>query len=248
MESLFPGLKGFSRFMERDFSLLFTSLMLMLLAYPLLEHHKFGLIGLDVLLGIVLLSGVRAVASDRPIFRILVFLSIFCLPGLIILHFRRILLLQIIVIVLSGLFLAFTAFTVLIHMLSGKKVTADHIIGAACVYILIGVIWAHIYSFLELTAPGSISMNLNPGLLHDGTQIPQYNMYDFLYFSYVTLATVGYGDIVPISTLAKAFANMEAIIGQLYIAVLVARLVGIHITQGRVVSSVETTDEVEKGK
>jgi voltage-gated potassium channel Kch len=54
---------------------------------------------------------------------------------------------------------------------------------------------------------------------------------DFTYYSYVTLTTLGYGDIIPISTSARSLALLEAMMGQLYLAVLVARLVGLHISQ-----------------
>lgn len=93
--------------------------------------------------------------------------------------------------------------------------------GAICVYFMIGLLWALIFSTLELLQPGSFQMPQG-----QGTELSH-----FSYYSYVTLTTLGYGDITPISPPARSLALLEAIMGPLYIAVLIARLVGIHIVQ-----------------
>ena len=94
------------------------------------------------------------------------------------------------------------------------------IMGAICVYFLIGLIWADVFFILETLQPGSF-------------QIPpeQVGQATLDYFSYVTLTTLGYGDITPISAPARSLSLLEAMMGQLYLAVLIARLVGIHIAQ-----------------
>ncbi len=94
------------------------------------------------------------------------------------------------------------------------------IMGAICAYFLMGLVWAFAYSTLEFFQPGSFQMP--PGTVNQET---------FAYYSYVTLTTLGYGEITPISAPARSFAILEAMIGQLYLAVLIARLVGIHIAQ-----------------
>jgi hypothetical protein len=102
------------------------------------------------------------------------------------------------------------------------KVSREVLFAAIVVYILFGVMWSAIFRFLELCQPGSF--HIPHGLSNDVHGI-------FLYYSFVTLTTLGYGDISPISAPARALAILEAIIGQMYVAVLIARLMGTHISQ-----------------
>ena len=91
-------------------------------------------------------------------------------------------------------------------------------------YILIGLTWSTIYVIIEILYPGSF-IDTNGQLLHDGQ--------DFLFFSYTTLTTVGYGNIEAITDQARSLASLEAIAGQLYLTIMVARLVGLHISKSR---------------
>ncbi len=104
------------------------------------------------------------------------------------------------------------------------KLSGNRIVGAVCVYLMLGVIWAILYSLLEAVVPGSFA-----GLTEnttDGGWDP-----DWVYFSFVTLTTLGYGDILPLSFSARSLAYFEAIVGQFYLAVLVAGLVGAYLSE-----------------
>jgi hypothetical protein len=92
------------------------------------------------------------------------------------------------------------------------------------VYLLIGLTWAALYILIEYVNPGSF--------IDTSTKIP-INAPRFLFFSYVTLTTTGYGTLLPVSDPARSLALVEAIFGQLYLAILVARLVGLHISKPR---------------
>lgn len=98
-----------------------------------------------------------------------------------------------------------------------KRNAVDGEVLAAAVtsYLLIGFVWAYLFELLEIANPNSFR----------GSS-PQLNQDDFFYYSFVTLGTLGYGDIVPISRPARAMSILEALFGQLYLAVLIARLVG----------------------
>jgi voltage-gated potassium channel len=103
-----------------------------------------------------------------------------------------------------------------------QRPVGDRIIGAICVYILIGLAWAKMYEALDGIAPGSFRFPADtawatPGLLR------------YSYFSFVTLATLGYGDVSPVTVVAGTLAWLEAITGQLYVAITVARLVALSI-------------------
>jgi len=107
--------------------------------------------------------------------------------------------------------------------LETTEVTVDTIHGALCVYLMLGVAWAQGYSMLALVEPGSFSFNGE--LIEMGAE-----PFDrFLSFSFVTLTTLGYGNILPMTPKADALAIAEAITGQLYVAVLLARLVALEI-------------------
>jgi hypothetical protein len=98
-------------------------------------------------------------------------------------------------------------------LLSGR--VASHRIGAAIVvYLLLGILWSRLYQIAGLMIPGAFHMA-------DGSA----TLTSYLYFSFVTLATIGYGDISPVHPVVRHLAILEAIIGQMYIAVLIARLV-----------------------
>jgi len=101
-------------------------------------------------------------------------------------------------------------------------ISPNRLVGAVCVYLMLGVIWAVAYTMLEMISPGSFG-GFTPlqGRGWDG---------EWLYFSFVTMTTLGYGDILPISATARVLAYMQAVFGQLYVAILVAGLVSALIS------------------
>lgn len=107
----------------------------------------------------------------------------------------------------------------------GTEMNVNRLVGAICVFLLLGIIWSFAYSMLELLLPGSFS-GFDPG--HD----PRSDS-SWLYFSFVTLTTLGYGDITPESAVARTLASMQAVAGQFYIAVLVAGLVSAYISENQ---------------
>ena len=123
-------------------------------------------------------------------------------------------------------FLLIAVWCALKQVAIGTEVSANRLVGAVCVYLLLGVIWAFAYTLLDLLSPGSFQ-GFSP--LDD----PYWDS-EWLYFSFVTMTTLGYGDILPISATARALAYMQSVSGQFYVAVLVAGLVSgyISIKQG----------------
>ena len=124
--------------------------------------------------------------------------------------------------ILGAAFTGFLSVVILREVLRGGAVDVDKIFGAVCAYLLVGVCWAGIYSFVEQLRPGSLALPALAGGRPAGSRAEI-----FLYFSFVTLATLGYGDITPMVATTRTLAWMEAVFGQFYIAVLVARLVGL---------------------
>lgn len=121
------------------------------------------------------------------------------------------------------LFYGVVAYELLVDILSKeRRVDMNLINGAISVYLLIGICFAHVYA---------VVFNLDPGAFR-GIEGSAAGGTSFVYFSFVTLTTLGYGDITPVTSWGGSFAIMEAVLGQLYLTVLVARLVGMHISQG----------------
>jgi uncharacterized membrane protein len=87
---------------------------------------------------------------------------------------------------------------------------------------MLGVIWAVVYTIVAMANPHAFS----------GIQAPDGRGWDsgWLYFSFITMTTLGYGDVAPVSAIARTLAYLQAIFGQFYIAILVAGLVGAYIT------------------
>jgi voltage-gated potassium channel len=115
----------------------------------------------------------------------------------------------------------FVVYEVLRHVLADGPVNVDKLYAAVSAYLLIGLAFASVYEALAFWEPGSFSFR--PDHAHDADGL--------MYFSLVTLSTVGYGDVVPVLPQARVLAVLEAILGQLYLAVLMARLVGLHLSQ-----------------
>jgi len=107
------------------------------------------------------------------------------------------------------------------RVLFSGHVDTNKIVGAICIYLLLALTWGMIYAVLELVFPGSIR-GIGQGEWGSSRD-------DALYFSYVTLTTLGYGDITPVQPLARYFAYMQAVTGQFYTAILVASLIGVRL-------------------
>lgn len=127
-------------------------------------------------------------------------------------------------------FLGLVVATIVDALLRAERVTADTILGGICVYLLLGLLWVSAYTLTENLHPGSLLLN---GAALTDTLPEPFRFTQVLYFSFVTLTTLGYGDIIPATPTARALASAEAIVGQLYVAIFVARLVGLHLAHAR---------------
>jgi hypothetical protein len=210
-------------FMRSPLSFLLMALLTLLLLYPFFASSVMAHALWDICSSAILLLGIYAISHVRRHLVIAVVLAIAVLGTkwsgdvidnemLLLVHYG-----------LAAIFFAFTACLLLANVLRKGAVTADKIYGALCVYLLMGLTWGFMFLILEGFQPGSflVGQARSSGIGQDPPTL--------VYFSFVTLSTVGYGDITPLTPPARSFAFMEAIIGQIYLAVLVARLVGLHI-------------------
>jgi hypothetical protein len=126
------------------------------------------------------------------------------------------------------LFFCLVVTMLIVAIFRKRTVTFDNIVGAFAGYLLIALVWGVVYSLIELAHPGAFSVH--DALKAEWVQ-PEHREGLLSYFSCCTLMTIGYGDITPLYPTARALAVLEGMTGQLYLAVLVAVLVGVRVAQ-----------------
>jgi voltage-gated potassium channel len=207
---------------------LLAALALLLIADPFLD----GLLGtflLDAFLVVTLISAVLACANRRRHVVVGVSLSSLVLIALVLRSLEIFEGAEVAVALLAICFFGYVIALVLGSVFrDSQKVSADTICGGLAVYLLMGLWWAFAFALLEISIPGSFS----------GLEESAFSPYKrFLGFSFVTITTLGYGNIVPLTPRADALAISEAVVGQIYLTVLVARLVALNL-----VHSTDTSD------
>jgi len=203
---------------------LLISLLFLFLVTPLAAGLRHGALIMNGVAAVVLATASYALIGRKRLFALAVALSgISIIATWLLLFYQQLwaaLLSHICVIVL----ITFFSVTILGYVLRGKRITVDKIFAAVCVYLLIGYGWTFIYALLDELQPGSF-VAMSEAAANDYVG----RVLQMRYFSFITLTTVGYGDIVPRSPATRTFAALEAVTGQIYLTVLVARLVGLHI-------------------
>ncbi len=194
----------------------------MLVVGPLFEELVNLRILMDILWSAIFISAIYAVSQKKHHVLIGIVLALPMLAAIWSRHFVEYHALQVVGYLCGAAFILFTIIQMLIFIYSHKEVTRDLIVGAAVVYFLMAIMWTFIFSVVETLHPGSFN-------LPQGQDIQ--DAQHFIYYSFVTLTTLGYGDITPVTRLARSFSTLEAVMGQLYLVVQVAWLVGVHVSQ-----------------
>jgi hypothetical protein len=206
---------------------LLISLLVIFILSPFVVPYYYGPTILNIVAAGVLLSATYAVSERRSFLIFGLSLSIFSITTTFWLAASPTFWLVIISHGSLVILISFFAVVIIGHVLGSGKVTSDKIYGAICVYFLFGYAWAFAYSLIEEVQPGSFTSLTSIGP-HDLVS----RVMQMRYFSFVTLATVGYGDIVPHTQTARTMALLEAMLGQFYLVALIGRLVGLHIVHG----------------
>jgi voltage-gated potassium channel Kch len=131
--------------------------------------------------------------------------------------------------ILVALFSGVVVWLAYASVMRPHRSVSDRIVGAICVYLLIGLAWASLFETLDFVVAGSFRFPPETAWATPGTV-------RYRYFSFVTLATLGYGDVTPQTALAGTLAALEAVTGQLYIGITVARLVALSLADRAVKS------------
>ncbi len=202
---------------------LMVSLFVLLLVNPAFEGMPLGRILLNALFTLVLISAALAVSRRRALF---VTVSCLGLPWVVISWVNGFVAVKALSVLGAACLIAFTLFVItllIVDLLTASNVTASTLCRAVSAYVLIGVTWAAVYALIVLLDPDAFSFAAKEfgGGLED-------NWNKYIYFSFTTLTTLGFGDIAPVSPYARSFVMIEAVIGPMYLTILIARLVAMH--------------------
>jgi voltage-gated potassium channel len=204
------------------FFYLFLAQVLLLVLFPYMDKSGLPTVLFRLLGAAAFLSGVYAVSSKRAqwITALILAVSVGTLHTMF--AFRPDPKLVVPMLICTIAFLAFTLVSLLRAVILADGVTRDTIYGALSVYLLMATTWGAAYLLLETLQPGALAIDL--------VRHPNHRMdwFDCIFYSYATLTTLGYGDIVPVTAQARSLSILEAVSGVLYVAVLIARLVGVY--------------------
>ena len=190
------------------------SLLILLILSAVLQNYEYAYIVINILSIIVILSGVYAASANKRDIYILLILGLpWFLSDWIYLKSTN-------TVFLGFFFFLYVTLTIFEMILKSKEITPNTLYGAVNVYLLLGLLWASIYGLINHLAPGSIFQG--SGVTGEMTSS------DIIYFSYTTLTSLGYGDISTVTPSGRIMSVLEAVIGQLFIAFMVARLIGIY--------------------
>lgn len=203
--------------MRSRFFYIVFAIMLVILVTPFIRHT--GMIGslcATLLIAMIPLASYYALSTDRKqaVLIILLSLPFITLDAVNLFQTNRYL--TAIMYAFGTLLYLYIIVLLLKDLLTRKTISTDMIYCAISTYLLIGIMWAGGYALLESISPGSFSATSGH--------------VDFIYFSFVTLTTVGYGDVAPLTILSKRLAVFEAGMGGIYMAIIVAMIVGRYLS------------------
>jgi hypothetical protein len=213
-------------FWSTDWSLTILLFLLVgnIFVVPLAEFATWGRLTARGILSLIIISGVLATVRDRR----LVLLAIALAVGSLFVGWEDVerpnLYLHLFNDLYSLLFIGFLVVLILRQVLRAGPITWRRVQGSVAVYLLLGLLWAVSYGIIELLQPGSFSIR---------AQNRSADLQQLGYLSFSTLTTLGLGDILPLSPLARSLVMLEALVGQLFPVVLIARLVTMEIEHQR---------------
>lgn len=232
---------GIKTFVLGRYGSLLVALILLMVMQPTVDS-QFGKYLLETMFVVVLLTGLRVLEIKKSLFGFEVLLLLVSLVLNAVGGFTGNEAVFFIGIACRVIFMILVSLIILIDLFRGREVSGDTLAGSVCLYLMLAVIWGYIFLLIEFMVPGSFSFT--QGQERMALWLSQ-EFFPFFYFSLVTITTVGYGDMSPVTTEAQTFATLEAIIGQVYLTILVARLVGMYLAN-QPVDNTSSGEEAEQ--
>lgn len=204
-------------------------LMFTLFVLPLTSERISTSVLLDLVFSLIMLLGIYSLWHSRKVFWTGV---IIMLPALVlrwVSYFIDSQLAYAIAEISASVFLFFIFLMVISHILQEKKISLNTIYGGIVAYLFIALCFSTLYHGIYIF--NNEAFLFNGALESIGKSLDEQTFGDFTYYSLITLSTVGYGEITPFSTYARFASALQGILGQLYLTIFLARLVGLHIAQ-----------------
>jgi hypothetical protein len=214
-----------SRYQAVRFWILFVALLGFLMLWPVVRELSSWQVGSGIFRNILLLSCVMAVSNKARIAIVVLVLGLAVVVSRWLFNFGFGVVFVNVSHVLALLILLMVATAILTEVLRAGEVTLHLVVGAVCVYLMLALVWTFLYYAIEALAPGAILVRGQPFSATGALPVIDADSIKMLYISLATITTLGNSDI-PVTFLARQIATIEAITGQLYLAVLIARLVG----------------------
>lgn len=210
----------FDYFSKHRMVLLLAAILIMIIGSPFLYdifHYRFIL---DFFITIIFVFGIYAISHKKRNIYIALSLAIPMFAGIWSSHLYQTLTPLAFGHIFGVFFTGFVISLLIKFIFKEKQITTELIFAAVVVYLLMALMWSFAYSILNYFYPGSFSVS--EGATRDAFQ--------YIYFSFVTITTLGYGDVAPLTQKASSLAILEAVTGQIYLVVVVAWLVGMHVS------------------
>jgi hypothetical protein len=204
--------------------LLMLSLLAVLLIHPFVNNHIVGRLAVDIAYTCVLLSVIYVFYKRVVLTLFIVILAIPLVAGQWFLFFEQNELIRLVSFSFGSLFFIFLSAVLIKKILEALLVTFDTIYGSISVYLMFGLGFAFMFGIADYFYTDSLQMADGRSITHDTNYL-----HTLIYFSFTSLTTLGFGDINPVAPVSRTLSYLEAIVGQVYLMVLVARLVGLHI-------------------
>ncbi len=214
----------------RHFALL-ASLVLLMVGLPLGEALIGRAPNFAILLVLVLLAAVVVQLRQRAMLLFGLVVGVVSVVGIAAAEIVDSTTVRMIGTASSFALLGVTTVIMLNSLLQSREVSRDTLVGGICVYLLIGLCFALLYILMNEATPGSFEKAGHPILRTPNR--PSLIPTELLYYSFVTLTTLGYGDITPVGDVPQMFSAAEAVVGQLYLTIFVARLVALYVSLDR---------------
>jgi voltage-gated potassium channel len=185
---------------KHSFLFLLSSFFFVLIFYPLMHQQMIASLVMKLFFSLVLVSSLYILSYHRHVFFLGAICAIFAFLFEWLSYFHPIFSYRVLSDAFYLIFIIILITTITRVIFFVKEVSLDTIYGAACIYLMLGIFFATVYSLIELFIPGSFAGNFGDPFLKEGFYSLKAISESLIYFSYVTLTTLGYGDITPVST------------------------------------------------
>ena len=222
MKQAFPRRRPFTG----RYAILLGLFMLQLLSAPFFEGTMVAGYVADILFYLFLAAAAYSIQGSR-FFKITLLLGFAAISVEFVNFFlSRSTMLLVIGSFISATYLVLVMFAITLDVIREPlTIRTDNVMGGLCVYVIIGIFWTQLFSTLDLVNPAAFDYGIHGPALG---LVRRYSL--LLYYSFVTLLTIGFGDVIPVSSMAQTLTVIEGLIGQFYLVFFMASLVGVYVS------------------